>query len=114
MLTMYMLDEHHNVITTDDSAFWARWLRRPDNKRVAFEFVNGFRVSTVFLGINHGFDDASLLLFETMVFDESGARDLYCRRYATWEHAANGHKETVETLRINPASIINPDWSLED
>jgi hypothetical protein len=54
---------------------------------------SGVRVSTVFLGINHGFADETSLWFETMVFggDLDGEQD----RYETWEEAEVGHAAMV-------------------
>ena len=56
-------------------------------------------VSTVFLGINHGFDpDEDPLLFETMVFDkERHGGDM--ERYSTWDDALAGHEAMVERVK---------------
>lgn len=56
---------------------------------------NGFYISTVFLGLDHGAYDGSLEVFETMVFENSWI-DLDCERYSTWEQAEQGHKKMVE------------------
>jgi hypothetical protein len=45
-------------------------------------------VSTVFLGIDHGFGDDPIL-FETMVF--GGEYDGIQKRYSTWDEAVEGH-----------------------
>lgn len=52
-------------------------------------------VSTVFLGINHAYNDnIEPILFETMVF--GGKHDEFMMRYKTWDEAIDGHKRTVE------------------
>lgn len=62
-------------------------------------------VSTVFLEIDHGQDaQGRPLLFETMVFDlnpngSHTGNELYCKRYATWEEAEEGHRKAVEMTR---------------
>jgi hypothetical protein len=109
---------------------WAKWFNTAD-RHVAKETICGKRVSTVFLGIDHGFDpDGPPILFETMVFAELpedeknktiempdgtlhtyryeiGEIDGYTRRYSTWEEAAYGHRETVEMIRRMMIKIVN-------
>lgn len=58
-----------------------------------------YRVSTVWLGVNHEFGDGPPVLFETMVF---GAGDdwaeRYMQRYSTEAEAQAGHAETVQLV----------------
>ena len=50
------------------------------------------RISTVFLGLDHQFNEIGKpLIFETMVFPECEI----CERYSTWEEAEKGHKKVV-------------------
>jgi hypothetical protein len=53
------------------------------------------RVSTVFLGIDHGFGGKPLL-FETMVF--GGRLNGYQCRYGTYDEAVEGHWDTVDDV----------------
>lgn len=60
-------------------------------------------VSTVFLGLNHAYDDGPPLLYETMVFglDEEGDRDWSERemhRYTGPLAALEGHERVVRRL----------------
>lgn len=71
----------------DDLLAWAKWFECA-NRHVAKDEKKGVRVSTVFLGLNHGFGDAPLW-FETMIF--GGAHDQFQERYSTWEEAESGH-----------------------
>ena len=59
-------------------------------------------VSTVWLGIDHGFGRTSApLIFETMIF---GGRYDECQwRYATRAEAEAGHERVVEALRAGEA-----------
>ncbi len=57
-------------------------------------------VSTVFLGWDHSFGDATPVLFETMVF--GGIYSDYQRRYTTYEDAKIGHEETIEMISNDP------------
>jgi len=59
---------------------------RPDNKKAVI-------VSTVFLGINHGWDGTAIL-FETVTFDMPDESELG-QRYETEEQARGGHKDIV-------------------
>jgi len=54
-------------------------------------------ISTVFLGIDHGFREGPPIVFETMVF--GGPLDEWQRRYATWDQAVAGHEETLDLVR---------------
>ncbi len=46
---------------------WGRWLESAD-RRVGETIVEGVRVSTVFLGLDHGWGEGPPILFETMIF----------------------------------------------
>jgi len=50
-------------------------------------------VSTVFLVIDHGFDDGPPVLWETMIF--GGVLDGACERYASEADAREGHARLV-------------------
>lgn len=54
-------------------------------------------ISTVWLGLNHNWDDGPPHIFESMVF--GGTLDGETRRYSTWEQAEAGHAELVEKAR---------------
>ncbi len=69
----YKLDESNHPVQVKDMKEWAIWLGEyPDKKIVGKTLVTPkVEVSTVFLGIDHGFDfrpDSRPVLFETMVF----------------------------------------------
>ena len=53
-------------------------------------------VSTVFLDIDHSFDDGEPLLFETMIF--GGENDGYRYQYLTWDDAVKGHQFACEKV----------------
>jgi len=68
-----------------------------DDRRIAFDTVRRFGisadVSTVFLGLDHGWGDGPPILFETMIF--GGPHDQRQWRYSTIEEAREGHKAAV-------------------
>jgi hypothetical protein len=54
------------------------------------------RVSTVWLGVDHDFEDETPQLFETMIFGGSHAG--FERRYATELEALTGHSEAIQMI----------------
>ncbi len=89
----YILDENKNVVLAKDVHEWGAFFEKRD-RIVKQEKVGEVRISTVFLGIDHGFlDDGAPLVFETMVF--GGEHDDLTERYHTWAEAEEGHKATV-------------------
>jgi len=92
----YILDGKVTV-PVDDVIEWAQQFKR-DSVHVGDSTVNGVRVSTVFLGLNHEYDPRKPpLLFETMIF--GGEHDQACWRYGTWDEAEVGHERIVADLQ---------------
>lgn len=97
----YMLDDDHNVVrmeapTPDDVA--KAWDK--DRRRVGFDTVEGYDISTVFLPIDHRISgEGEPVVFETMVFGGGdNTTDLYTRRYMSWDAAKEGHRDTVHMV----------------
>jgi hypothetical protein len=81
------------VVVTDDVVEWAKSFEKK-SRILAKTQVGEIEVSTVFLGIDHGFGGRQLW-FETMTFGDDEERQ---QRYATWAEAESGHIEMVESL----------------
>ena len=87
-------------VPCDDLFKWAEWLKSAD-RHVKEDEINGVRISTVFLGLDHNL--ARLLgrgrphLFETMIF--GGEHDMYCERSSTWDQAKINHDRVVKMVR---------------
>jgi len=79
-----------NVIT------WAMWFETA-KRTVAHDEINGVRISTVFLGMDHRYGPGPPLIFETMIF--GGEHDEYCDRYSTWKGAEAGHKKAIAMVK---------------
>jgi hypothetical protein len=64
-------------------------------KRVAQTTFGRYWISTVWLGLDHGYGRGAPVIFETMVFDLGADGhnflDHYCERYCTLEEAFAGH-----------------------
>lgn len=81
----YILIDKHPVKTGS----MLEWSIAYNNDRIVEKTTIGeSEVSTVFLGMDHGFNGTPML-FETMVF--GGKMDMYFDRYSTWEEAEKGH-----------------------
>lgn len=64
----YILDDKGNPQPCNDLTEWAKWFEAR-KRHVADEKINGSRVSTVFLALDHSFsNDGPPVLWETMVF----------------------------------------------
>jgi hypothetical protein len=98
----YIWDKRTNetpAVTLDE---WGAWIQdNSRDKHVGDEFVDKYRVSTVFLGLDHRFGgEGPPLIWETMVFSPGGSDD-YCERYATYEEALAGHHKAIEWVKKN-------------
>jgi hypothetical protein len=101
-LGMYILDANRLPIPVFDSVEWAIWFATAA-RHVAVDTTEHYRVSTVFLGLDHQYGSGPPLLFETMVFlaeGETGSMD----RYATWAEAAAGHERIASMLAFEVAA----------
>lgn len=108
-------------VPCDDLMEWAAWFEEAD-RRVFETCAGDYRVSTVFLGLDHSFGHGPPILFETMIFlntpearlrpDESftdwcerrreltkeDELDSYQRRAASWLEAEAEHEVAVMTV----------------
>lgn len=81
------------------------WLGRrsyedTEGRRVALDVIEGVRVSTVFLEVDHNFSgDGPPILYETMLSRPDGEFMDWQRRYCTREEAQAGHAEALEWVR---------------
>lgn len=97
-MSRYYILKDREVIPTDDVREWGRFFNDSEARVIGNDKVGEATVSTVFLGLDHGFGHAGPpVLFETMVFDLPG--DERQVRYTTIEEAEEGHRGVVESLR---------------
>ena len=90
----YILDKDNNPVPAT-TLQWGEWLQEDRRRKIVAKTTlnNGYRVSTVFLGLDHNYSDTGPpLLFETMIFPEEGMGELYMERYSTWDKALAGHE----------------------
>jgi hypothetical protein len=75
------------------------WLENYDNRIIAIDYINDYKVSTIFLAYDMGFKNEKLL-FETMIFSPEGdVIENYQKRYSTYEQAEEGHQEAIKWLK---------------
>ena len=69
----------------------------PEIQKINETYVNDFRVSTVFLSINHSFEENKIpILFETMAFSPDGRQ--FQVRCSSLEDAKDLHERCVQIL----------------
>jgi len=84
------------------------WIRTSfDDRRVALDELDGGRVSTVHLGLDHAFGGGPPLIFETMCFD--GEHDEEQWRYSTLAEARAGHARAVALVKGDDALTQSSD-----
>lgn len=86
-----------------DHDTWSRLWDDTEARRLALDTVGGYRVSTVWLGVDHSFGHHEQpVLWETMVFskgpDPYDLNEFMCR-YDSRDEALAGHVEVVEMVR---------------
>ena len=94
----YILDKNGNP-RPSHAMEWGRWL---DHHRMEIvlkrSHVGDVEVSTVFLGIDHNFDEVGPpILWETMVF--GGEFDEDQARHTSKENALKGHERYVKLIK---------------
>lgn len=95
MILTYILDKDRNPVQEPDILKFGQWFEEIENRRVALTEFEGLRVSTVFLGVVHGFTkERAPILFETMVF--RGDKGIDEARCTTWGEAEEIHQKMVE------------------
>lgn len=87
---------------------WREYVEHPERKRVAWDEIEGVRISTVLLVLDHNFGfPGPPLIFETMIFGlETLAEEQW--RYSTREEAEEGHRRAVELVRLELAIVEGP------
>lgn len=93
MSEKYILDADGKPVLCEDLMTWSKWFETAD-RNIAKTEIGDVSISTVFLGLNHSFNDGPPIVFETMVF--GGEHDGEMQRYVTKEQALAGHDKMVQ------------------
>lgn len=95
----YIMNDQHEAIPVRDVIEWGKWFESAD-RHVAQDEIDGHRVSTVFLGLDHNHSgEGPPILFETMIFKENDMSDEYQTRCSTWEEAEIMHREAIAFVK---------------
>jgi len=92
----YILDADENPIIESDIKKWELWFQTAD-RLIAEDRIGVAYISTIFLGIDHSFNESHPLLYETMIF--GGKHDQYTKRYYDKITALTGHKYAVKMIQ---------------
>jgi hypothetical protein len=97
----YYILEAGEPVPVADMMTWALWFEeasRSMTRHLGDDTIGAARVSTVFLGLNHAWNESEPpLIFETMVF--GGPLDGEQERWSTTDQAINGHAAMCERVR---------------
>lgn len=90
---------------------WMRSKNPPNSWRMTTTIARSrpghYMVSTIFLGLDHGFMSTRPVLFETMAFWHGPKPYIghdYQQRYYTWAEAIRGHRALVAFLSHQPGA----------
>jgi len=95
----YILDENNQPVEEPNLIKWGRWMERPLIRVVDKTEINGLRISTVFLGIDHADCFGRPILFETMIFGNDLGEDEYQTRCSSYSQAQAMHKKACDFVR---------------
>lgn len=90
-------DRQGRPMSFDEYLAGVEVFRTDEYRRVEWTDLDDGFVSTVWLGIDHGFGEGPPLIFETMICRRGVWLD-FCERYATEEEAVAGHALALEWL----------------
>lgn len=112
-MDFYILDEDGEPMKLEGSMheimlIYSRW-RTTHDPHVFDDTINDIRISTVFLGMDHGWGTGPPVLFETMIF--GGEYDEYQRRYYNKIQAKAGHDQALAMVRD---SLSNPNLEFKE
>jgi len=106
----YKLDKNNKVIPCKNSIEYIKWeIKYPDRKTVKQQHIGDVYISTVFLGLNHGYNGKKPILWETMIF--GGKHDQYQVRYASYDDAVKGHEIAVKLVKQEKHGLFHSIWN---
>ena len=89
--------KYRKPLPCDNLKKWGTWFKNAHRRVRGTQINNNIFVSTVFLGLDHGWNSDVPILFETMIFKNGTGED--CYRCATWKQALKQHWFAVEYCR---------------
>lgn len=106
----YKLDKNNRPIPCKNSNEYMKWeTKNLDKKAIRQQHVDDVYISTVFLGLDHGFGGKNPVLWETMIF--GGEHDQYQERYISYQDALEGHYIAVQLVKKEKHGIFYSIWN---
>lgn len=123
-MNWYKLDDSLNPVKVDSGgvadAYFAWHAAMPESAdwyvqktgvgfQLAVDYIDGLRISTVFMGMDHNWTGGPPVLWETMVFHDGGDRanlDLYQDRYTSHDDAVDGHRRICRLVASEGAEAL--------
>ena len=96
----YVLNEQGGPVEAASALEGAKAFDDP-RRIVAQQEIGNVRVSTIFLGLDHGFGEGPPLLWETMIFGGTHDKDQW--RYSSRADAVAGHEAAVALVLSDSA-----------
>ena len=105
----YILNEQGQAVPEYDLMTWAMWFEERTNRVVKQEWVENVKISTVFLGLDHNFnDDGPPILWETMAFSNNKLFQCESNRCAGDRDQAEAmHEEMKRIVKVRLAAMKN-------
>lgn len=104
---LWILDEDRHPRRARSLAEWGEFFGSGvDHRRVARTGEKDLFVSTVFLGIDHGFGRGPPILFETIIFRNGQPDDTW--RCSDWDTALIQHKKACEVAGFHSQKVFTP------
>ena len=116
-MDMYIFDgDKREAVTCTDIAAWADFMEHGKRVIGRTTIAGTFVVSTVFLGLDHGFGNG-IVLYETLIFynpsdvERLVSYDETMRRYGTYQGALGGHEEAIQLVL---SALEGTDYVIEE
>jgi len=114
-VSKYILNDAGEPEPCPNLMAWGKWMEA-DERRFLKQttLADGTYISTVFLGLDHGFGAGTPVLWESMIFPEQGEwHELYQDRYTSKAAALAGHEALCAKYRT-PAQESEPTENQDD
>jgi hypothetical protein len=103
MTDLYILNNQNQPepMPEADLMRWGQWLDTAEasgRRIIGNTTLEQFNIKTFFGGCDNNWDGGTPLLFETRVNENAEKRDLYLRRYESWEKAEIGHQDVCRQI----------------
>lgn len=114
----YILDEEGNPVSADFMT-WVTWFEDScrdfdkTKRRVAMTSIGQYKVSTVFLGLDHSFGKGPPILWETMVFNKKSKGKKWNREDGASVEMTrcSGSREQAEAMHDRMVKLVKEKYA---